>query len=386
MNGIVKNKKLPRFDSLDIYRGYLIIHMMLYHYLDWIYYPLKDNLLILILSLISIQMGIYPIYGWICIKENIFGKLSNMFAYLGTLPFMIIVGISLVLSVEIRKERGQTDERIKEHMIKRFLWINLFNLLLAQIILGPGTLFMIGALSIIAFNLLLGYFLMHFSKLIKGIIAVLAYIFTPFIKQLLNIPEIGYYINPDGILGGILTITINLLIQYLPAISFTLFGILLGEFLVEYYRREKLNNFVYLLLACGVFFFIIAYSVDPYREIFGLWHILEPLKDYTLLYSAAVWCFAYCILFWLMEIKKMKLRALQIFKLGGRVTLTLFILHHFIGLNFIMYPNYPFNNDLHPFSFFEIWFGMYLLIWIALSLWSRVKYKYSLEWIIQKYS
>lgn len=377
----------PRFDSIDIYRGYLICQMVIYHYLNWIYYPLKGNLAIQIPSLISYQMGIYPIFEWIFLKENIFVKINNIVSYLGTLPFMIIIGMSLVLSVEQRKERGKTGSDITKHIIKRALWLLLFNLLLAQVVLGLGTIWMIGALSIIAFNLLGGYFFLRFSKLIRGISAVLIYICTPFIRTLLHIPKIGYYANPDpGILGGILTIIVNLFNQFLPILSITLFGTILGDLLINLKRNGKLNQFIYILVPIGIIFFILAYSLDPYVNIFGLWYILQPLEDYTLFYSISLWCFLFSLLFWITEIKQKKWRIFKLFNLCGTVTLTIFFYHHFLGLNFFMYPNLPFNNNLMPFSYFEIWLGIYLIMWIYITLWARVKFKYSLEWFIQIYS
>ncbi len=384
---IEKEKRIPRFSSIDVYRGYLIALMVIHHYGEWVYHPLNGNFLLISLDLIFIQLGLWPVFNALCIKQNIFLKIQYIFSYLGTYPFIIIVGMALVLSTEIRKQRGYTEHEITNHTMKRVLWILLFHIILGQIVLGPGTLWWSGVLSIVAFNIFAGYFFQRLPNKINAPIAVFIFIVSPIIKDFLNIPNVGYYVDPDpGILGGLRFIAYNMLPHFLPVLSFTIMGIILGKLIVEFYRKGKLQNLTYILLISGSVFWVMGALMDPFAPYFGYMYILVPLEIYEMFYALGLWCISFGILFWIIEVKRKKWRAFKFFELCGVSTLSLYFFHHFLGLNYWMYYNHPLMNFMSTFSYFEIWVALWSFLWIYLTLWSKVKYKYSLEWFIRKYS
>ncbi|MHA1298923.1 MAG: heparan-alpha-glucosaminide N-acetyltransferase domain-containing protein [Candidatus Helarchaeota archaeon] len=379
--------KIPRFSSIDIYRGYLIALMVIHHYGEWVYHPLNGSFFLLILNLLFLQLGLWPVVNPILIKQNIALKIQYIFSYLGTYPFLIIVGMSLVLSTEIRRERGYSDKNITQHTMKRALWIFLFHFILGQIVLGPGTLWWSGVLSIIALNIIVGYFMQKIPKEINVVLAILIFILSPIIRSFLNIPYIGYYTDPDpGIIGTLRFFAYNTLTQLIPVLSFTLMGLVIGRLIVDYYKKGTLKNLTYILLVVGGIFWIMGALMDPFSAFFGFMYILVPLTTYEMLYALGVFCISFAILFWITDVKKKNWRVFEFFKLCGTTTLTLYFFHHFLGLNFIMYYNHPLNNYMHTFSYFEIWVALWSFMWIYLSLWKKIKFKYSLEWIIRKYS
>ncbi|MHA1377485.1 MAG: heparan-alpha-glucosaminide N-acetyltransferase domain-containing protein [Candidatus Helarchaeota archaeon] len=382
-----EKQKIPRIFSVDIYRGYLIALMVIHHYGEWVYHPLNGNILLTLLDYLFIQLGLWPVFNPIAIHQNIALKIQYIFSYLGTYPFMIIVGISLVLSTEIRRGKGYSDSDITKHEMKRVLWILFFHFLLGQIVLGPGTLWWSGVLSIIALNILVGYFFQKFSKKINAIIAILIFTLSPLIKDILNIPAVGYYTDPDpGILGALRFISYNTLAQLIPVLSFTLLGLIIGRYIVDFYRNGKMHNLTYILLIAGGAFWIMGASMDPFAPYYGYMYILVPLQMYEMLYALGVFCISFGILFWITDVKKKHWRIFEFFRLCGTTTLTLYFFHHFLGLNYIMYYNHPLANSLSTFTYFEIWVALWSFLWIYLSLWKRKKFKYSLEYFIRKYS
>ena len=102
--------------------------------------------------------------------------------------FLVIVGASLVLSVNRRRSRGQQESEIAQHVLLRGLLILGFGFVLNVLTLPIYGLLGWGVLHIIGASILIAYFLLRFPPLVCLVVAGLVIALSPLLRLLLGFP------------------------------------------------------------------------------------------------------------------------------------------------------------------------------------------------------
>jgi len=364
--------KLPRLLSLDLIRGFAAFFMVHGHF---IYQTMSINPDLKI--------------------TNLFFFFAENFIYTpGWTMFFLIIGIGLAISIERQKLKNIGFAERLIHILKRtliFIIIQYFynivnfgliNTFFLPTFLNPITSFansnliaQIGLWSLVVF------FLMEIPILARIPFAILfAYLgyFVFFVQG-----NMVFYILTGGIFGSILIKEIKKgkykrFLKYLTIFAIIFFIIGLPMQIVTVNNRIFIDNTVFVL--------IVQDSPWKYYEIVPKY---TNYADYLaspgfIFYSLGIVLGLFAVLFWFMDIKKHNPKIFRPFILWGNLTLTLYVTH------FILLYQMIYNLKLiYYFSFFTfmIWtLTMCIFIYIMAVIWSRSNFKYSLEWILRKFS
>ncbi len=298
----MKNKK--RFKSLDFMRGLGLILMVQIH----------------IAMYLTLTTG----------KSSILYFFMNRISYLAAPLFLTAVGISLVISVNRRKEKALSHEtkRVLFLILLGFLFINIWN---ADII------------HYIGIYIILAFFLLRFKKLSRFIIANIFLWGAPVILLYINYmsgwEHLAYKLANFWTFQGFFTnLVANGFYPMFPWIFYIIIGSIVGEYLLESVKKKKEEIFCIIALIAGIILFIIGLLLD----VFSPWRIgfYPATVSYIILYLG-VSLFIFGLFFWLLDYSKKKSIAevLRPVIFLGTVSLSIYVFHIIFGLGYFYFAN-----------------------------------------------
>ena len=320
--------------------------------------------------------------------------------------FFIIIGIGLAFSIERQKLKNVPFSERFMHVFKRMVILAIiqyvFNLInygfmpdefyLLHFVFVPfgnyttfinpiSSLMLSNFIAQIGFWSLIVFFLMHLPSYVRIAIAVIT-------------AYLGYYVF--FVQGNM--------------IFYILSGGILGSYIINEITKGKKERIFKVFLIIGIIFFILGLPIHMdtvnTRTLFGLImffiitstntnigfdYLLEASNyaDYLaspgfILYSIGLILILFAIFYWILDVKKKDYMIVKPLILWGNLTLTLYVTH-FILLNQMVY-NLKFYYYFSFFTFMIWTLTLCIFIYIGAVIWSRYNFKFSLEWIIQKYS
>lgn len=321
--------------------------------------------------------------------------------------FFLIIGIGLAISIERQKIKKITFQERLSHVLKRTL--------IFIIIQYVYNLFSFGFLST-------EYYYIYFGFLPdSGFI----YLLNPFISFSLSnlIAQIGLWSLVVFFLMELPIIFRAALAVFIAYIGYFVFfvqgnmllymliGGIFGSIIINELIKGKTDRIFKYFLIIGIIFFLIGLPLHlitvTNREFignislllntlssrqFGGNRIVLNLSNYAdylaspgfIFYSLGIIWIMFSIFYWVLDVKKHNYKIFRPLILWGNLTLTLYVTH-FILLNQFIY-NLKYRYFFSFFSFM-VWNLLFcIFIYIGAVFWSRYNFKYSLEWIIQKYS
>ncbi len=341
-------KKITKISSrvyaLDTLRGYCILLMIAWHY----YFFLKVG-----------TLGTDFYIFWF----------MNIVSIPGNPIFIIVMGASLVLSVDSREKRGHSFRDNLIHVIKRAVIFFLasqiivisfflyFGIMAFQILsLYPGWLTSLGIGAIICF------FLKDLRKTFRLLIMIGI--------------EIGIYMGFLPYFG----------IDY-GIIVYMTYGTIIGDLILEARENQKINDFKKKMLGLGLALFIAGIPCE--FLISQAYDLTVPNNNvlydpFFMIYALGMFTLLFSILFWIQDGNENKKRIFQPITVFSSLSITIFIFHDVLRNNFFI--PFGFGNlfTLYPFIIFLSCF--YITLYLIGVVWSRSNYKYSLEWFIRKFS
>jgi len=365
-------KRLPRLLSLDLIRGLAAFFMVHGHFMYQ-------------------TMSLNPKLN---ITNFIFFFAENFFYTPGWTMFFLIIGIGLAISIERQKLKNIGFGKRLIHFLKRtgiFVIIQyfynlvnfgLFNPFFFSTYLNPVTsiansnlIAQIGLWSLVVF------FLTEIPIIARIPFAVIFAYFGYYVFHVQG--NMLFYILAGSIFGSALIKELLknkhlrfLKITSLIAIIFFLIGVPM--------QIETVNNRIFV--DQSLFNYIV------YNQPWKYYELVPKFTNYAdylaspgfIFYSIGIILGLFAILFWYMDINNHNPKIFRPLILWGNLTLTLYVTH------FIFLYRMLFNlGFIYYFTFlpFMIWtLVMSIFIYIGAVFWSRYKFKYSLEWILRKFS
>ncbi|MFX1449251.1 MAG: heparan-alpha-glucosaminide N-acetyltransferase domain-containing protein [Promethearchaeota archaeon] len=334
---------LSRIHSLDTMRGYCVLMMIAWHY----YFFLKVNY-------IETNFFIF----WI----------MNVIVLPGNPMFIIIMGASLVLSLERRKKKGNGFRNNLFHLIKRaILFFVVHHIMVISYLLYFGPIiFQIrnlypGWIPALGINAIICFFLMYLRKIYRFFIMI-----GINITSIINlIPYIGLDFN---------------------SLIYMIFGTILGELIVEARENNNIVAFKKKMLISGIILFLVGIPCEIYIN--SVYDLSIPNtsvlnKPFFAVYSIGIFILTFSILFWIQDCRNKK-RISQPLTIFSSLSLTVFYFHYVLGTNFFM--PFGFGNFFSLYSYVLFLVAFYITLYLIFVLWARAKNKYSLEWIIRRFS
>ncbi len=333
-----------RVNSLDTMRGYCVLMMIAWHY----YFFLKVDYL-------ETNFFIF----WI----------MNIIVLPGNPMFVIVMGASLVLSLERRKQKGYNSRDNIIHLIKRaILFFVVHHVMVISYLLyfGP-VVFQVrglypGWIPALGINAIICFFLMYLRKIYRFFVIV-----GINISSIINlIPYIGLDFN---------------------SLFYMIFGTILGELIVEARKKGNVSAFQKRIFILGIILFILGIPCELYIN--SIYDLSFPNTDvlnkpFFAVYSIGIFILTFAVLFRIQDYNKNKKRISHHLTLFSSLSLTIFYFHYALGTNFFM--PFGFGNFFSLYSYVLFLIAFYITLYLISVLWSRSKNKYSLEWFIRKFS
>ncbi len=338
--------------------------------------------------------------------KSFFFMAENFIYTVGWTMFFLIIGIGLAISTQRYKLKKVSFEVRLYHVLKRTI--------ILVIIQYVYNLVNFGFLSSDYYKLYFGpysntdftYFFNPISSFShSNLIAQIAlWSFVVFI--LMELPTVARVI---------IAVVVAYFGYYVFAVQGNMFfyiltGEIFGTYLVNELGKGNTERVYKLILFFGIILFCIGlplHIVTVNNRIFvdNIFYISQLIQsqsgktrlysgvtnyaDYLaspgfILYSLGAVFMLFASLFWILDVKKKKSKIFRPFILWGNLTLTLYVTH------FILLYQFVYNLELYLYFSLVTFMTWNLLlcifIYIGAVFWSRYKFKYSLEWIIRKYS
>ncbi|MHA1377706.1 MAG: heparan-alpha-glucosaminide N-acetyltransferase domain-containing protein [Candidatus Helarchaeota archaeon] len=365
-----KEFRIPRIKSVDFLRGFAVVIMLEFHFAN----------------IFVIRSILEPV------------TIIHFLGIVGAPIFLLIVGMSVVLSKNIRLQRGQSEKEIKNHIFKRGLVIILLHYLLGASIFGFSAIWGWGILSLIGASVIISLYISKCSEKILWVLAIGVIIASPVLRVILNYQiDIAYYfdfntympittyLSPWDILAFIRSILITPGFPIFPHIFFVIIGVWLGNSVLEHLKKNSIIPLLKKLVKLGVIFIIMGFFIELLSNIFPLTPADKMVGNtgYNFWTLGIVFlCFAF--FYWIQDIKRKDLQIFRSITFLGKISLTILFIHAFFA--WYLVPVLGGFNNITLFSSYIISFAFYVAIWIFGGLWEKSNFKFSLRWIIGKLS
>ncbi len=368
--------RLQRVVALDIVRGIAAFMMVQGHF---IYATVESHVPNILFPKIHPNFWLTRLYFFI----------SENFLYaLGWSMFFLVIGIGLAISIEIQKLRKTPFKDRLKHILKRtgfFILVQYIFNIVSYGFLPPASyetyiltlgnvppsdiFFYLNPITSFSYSSLIAeiglwslviFFLMELSLRVRIVIAII-------------FGFVGYYII---FLRG------NMLVYILA-------GGIFGSYLIKESLKGNKDKIFKIFLLTGIVFTGIGTPLHIFADIAE--RLANPLPtnyaDYLgspgfILYSLGVIWILFALLYRGVDYNRHNYKAFKPFILLGNLTLTIYVAHYIL-LNQFLY-NFGFNAYFNIISGWTWNFALIIFIYIASVYWSRYRFKYSLEWVVQK--
>ncbi|NVM05297.1 MAG: DUF1624 domain-containing protein [Candidatus Helarchaeota archaeon] len=368
-NVIPPKLKIPRLKSVDFLRGFAVFIMLEFHFAN----------------LFVIRSVLEPI------------TIIHFLGIVGAPIFLMIVGISVVLSVNNRRNRGESEEEIKSHIIKRGLVITIIHFILSPTVFGLKSVWAWGILSLIGISIIISLYLEKYSDKTIWLCAIAVIIISPFLRVLLdyqadmalyfdyNYLTIITYKLPWNFFAFIRGVLVTPGFPIFPHIFFVIVGVWMGKSILKHVNNQKNTPFLKNLVILGIVFIIIGLFLEILSNLYPLTPADKMVGNtgYNF-WSQGIAFLIFALFYWIQDIKGKEIQIFKIITFLGEISLTILVLHAYFG--WYLLPFFGGPNRISLFSHYIIAFSFYCGIWVLRILWEKSRYRYSLKWIIGKLS
>jgi len=347
---------MPRILSIDTLRGLKLTNMLQIHFSNlWVIPFLKAQL---------DYMSIIYIIG---------------------LPlFIILPGISLTLSIENRKLRGESEDESRVHIIKRGLILIIINQFMNIGAFGFRASWAGGIFQLLGLSIIITYFLLKYSKLVRAIIAGIVIGIAPFLRYYLFslndfLGRVGF-VEPWSITEWIKgAFFAPQFFSIFPWIGFVISGTIIGEFIIAGIKENNMGEQLKKLMLIGAILFPLGLVLDIFKFPTLTLSDLNIFNTGNIIWVIGLNCFIIAGFYWLEDIKHVRFVALDVLNLVGRLTLTLFFIHAFFMMAVVAVVG---EQMIRMYSFFIIFILFFVFTYIIGEIWKSNNFKYSLEWLL----
>jgi predicted acyltransferase len=285
--------------------------------------------------------------------------------------FMFIVGVAIPFAVANRKRKGDSDNSIMLHALKRSFLLLFFGWALYCV--GPGkivfrfqnVLAQLSVTYLVAFLIRdKGYTFQIIFTLAILLLIDLAYRFFP--VEGFNQPweayhNLGAWVNNK--IEGVEKASIWASLNAIPTIAHTVWGVLCGKLLIS---DKTAGRKIKLMIMAGLAGLLIGYSLD----LLSITPIIKKIATSSFVFASGGWAIlALCFSYWLIDVKKRFINGSRMFVIVGMNCIFIYLLFEVGGADLIYKIFTPFTKALFS-------WGGELLVGIASSLavWASLWY------------
>lgn len=326
-------KLLNRMASVDLFRGFTMFLLIgestrLYEH----FAEAKDNPLF---GFLGTQLSHHEWHGMH------FWDLIQPF-------FMFIVGVSIPFAVAARKRKGDTDQMILRHAIKRSLLLLFFGWALYCIEPGRIVWRFQNVLAQLSVTYLVAFLIRNRSAAFQVVftcivllITDLAYRFFPvegFNQPWVAFHNLGAWANNK--IEGVQKADIWASINAFPTIAHTVWGVLCGRLLMnDKTPKQKISIMLWAAVAC----LVAGYSLD----LLGINPIIKKIATSAFVLASGGWAIlALCFFYWLLDVKKLFRNPAQFFIIVGTNSIFIYLFFEVGTAGLLTTILQPFTNAL----------------------------------------
>jgi predicted acyltransferase len=259
--------------------------------------------------------------------------------------FMFIVGVAIPFSIANRQKKGESNQKIRNHVYRRALLL---------LLLGWG-LYCVGndhivfkfqnVLAQLSVTYLLAYLIMHKPARFQIIFSLLLILLTEIIYRTFWVEGFNHPFTPNENFGTWLDLQYGgadlrghwVSFNAIPTTAHTIWGVLAGQLLrSEKSSTEKLK----ILVLVGFIAVILGYALSPVTP------IIKRICTSSFILASGGWTLlALSLSYWLIDIKKYQ-KGVLFFAIVGMNPLFIYLFANLGGASFIENIIKPFANSL----------------------------------------
>lgn len=293
--------------------------------------------------------------------------------------FMFIVGVAIPFAVANRKKKGDSDQTILKHAVKRSLVLLLFGWLLYCTGSDHIVFKLQNVLAQLSVTYLVAFLIMRKSfsfqlifTLVILLLTDLAYRFFPvegFNQPWEAFHNLGAWVNIQ--IEGTEKTSIWASLNAIPTIAHTVWGVLFGKLLMS--DKTSVQKIKLMILA-GACCLAIGFSLD----LLNITPIIKKIATSSFVFASGGWSIlALCFSYWLIDVKKSFAKGAQVFIVVGMNCIFIYLFFEFGGANFVSEVFKPIVN-----TFFS-WTGEIMTqVLISTAVWASLWY--ACYWMFMK--
>ena len=293
--------------------------------------------------------------------------------------FMFIVGVAIPFAVANRRSKGDTEQTIFNHALKRSFLLLFFGWALYCMDAGAIVWRFQNVLAQLAITYLVAFLIMKksFTFQLTFSFAVLlltdlAYRFFPvegFNHPWVPYENLGAWVNNK--IEGVDKASIWASLNAVPTIAHTVWGVLCGLILMS--DRPAVKK-IQILVIAGVAGLVMGYALDW----LNITPIIKKIATSSFVLASGGWSIlALCFSYWLIDVKKLFREGSQFFIIVGMNSIFIYLFMHVGGANII-------NQMFTPFAKAFFSWGGELMVGIIISILVWTALWYICYWLYKK--
>jgi predicted acyltransferase len=285
--------------------------------------------------------------------------------------FMFIVGVAIPFAVANRIKKGDSNNKITRHALKRSFMLLFLGWALYFIGAGKLVFQFQNVLAQLSVTYLVAFLIMKKSfrfqlifTLVILLLIDLAYRFFPvegFNHPWVNYENLGAWFNNkiEGVEKASTWATLN----FVSTTAHTVWGVLCGKLLMSDKPAAKK---IQTLIIAGVSALIIGYSLD----LLNVTPIIKKIATSSFVFASGGWTIlALCFCYWLIDVKKLFTAGSKIFIIVGMNSIFIYMFFEIGGAGLLRRIMAPFSNLLFS------WGGeLTVAVITSLAVWAALWY------------
>jgi predicted acyltransferase len=266
--------------------------------------------------------------------------------------FMFIVGVAIPFAVANRIRKGDSDEKIFRHALKRSFLLLFFGWALYCIDPGRIVFRFQNVLAQLSVTYLVAFLIMKRSltfqlifSLVVLLITDLAYRFFPvegFNHPWVPYENLGAWVNNK--IEGVDKADIWASLNAIPTIAHTVWGVICGRILMS---DRPANKKIQTMLIGGVAALVVGYALDW----LNITPIIKKIATSSFVFASGGWAIlVLCLLYWLLDVKKEFIGASKFFIIVGMNSIFIYLFMHLGGAGVLTEMFTPFTKGLFSWS------------------------------------
>ena len=343
-----------RITSVDFFRGFTMFLLVgestrLYHHIE----SIENSAVMAYFGRMFTHHEWHGMYFWDLIQPF----------------FMFIVGVAIPFAVANRKSKGDSDQKIFNHAVKRAFLLLLFGWALYCIDAERIVWRFQNVLAQLAVTYLVAFLIMRKSFTFQIVFTFVVLLLTDLAYRFFPVEGFNHPWTPYENLGswvnnkieGVEKASIWASLNAIPTIAHTVWGVLCGLILMS---NRTAQEKIRILVLAGVAGLVIGYALDWS----GITPIIKKIATSSFVFASGGWSIlALCFSYWLIDVKKVFANGAQFFIIVGMNSIFIYLFMHVGGAGIIHQIFTPFTKAFFSWGG-ELAVGIItsILVWAAL--------------------